>query len=183
VKRVRVPLLLAGLTAALTLSACGVAPTGVIQAGEPATGMDPGTGVFFVSGGTLVGVPRSTAGGMDAATAVRLVFAGPVGSESPYLTTELPRLRTGPDVRTSGRSVVISLPEGVAPLSRLAVRQLVCTAGAAVRAGRPAVGPPDKQSAGSSVPFVRQADPGSVKVRVAGAGWDAVQLDDGCPPL
>jgi hypothetical protein len=54
----RSPLLRSSLAAALfTPSACGIAPTGVVQAGDAATGIKPNTLLYFVVDGTLVAVP------------------------------------------------------------------------------------------------------------------------------
>lgn len=172
--RLRAFLIPAALVAAAA-AGCGVQPSEVVQAGEPATGMAPAIQVFFydryadrtdgadsadstggagsargtgasggvggtdstgstgaagsvgaadasgggsatpVPGGALVAAPR--AGGPSVAAAVRAVFAGPDAAEAAVLTTELPRLPSAPTVRTGGGLVLVTLPDGVAPLT------------------------------------------------------------------
>lgn len=172
---------LTGLAASLVLAACGVPTSGVIQAGDPATGMAPGLNVYFLAGGELVAVPRRVDGGADTATAVRLVFEGPAGAEAYKLRTQLPRLPGPPTVLTDGSSVLVRLPPGVGPLSRPAMAQLACTVG-----GVPPTAPPrtpgtpgtpadSADSAPSAVPTgLPRRLPGRVSLRVSGSGWESV---------
>lgn len=135
--RPRAAALLTSLAAALTLAGCGVPPSGVIQAGGPATGLSPGLTLYFLSpADTLRAVPRPGDGGTDPAAAVRLLFAGPTDAEAEQVRTQLPRTPIAPQVSVHGSTLVIGLP-GLGPLSRLGVDQLVCTATAAWH-GRPA---------------------------------------------
>jgi len=92
------------VAAAVALASCGISPTGVIQAGEPATAQSPSSTLYFLVRGRLVAVPRLTPGA-DVATAVRALFGGPSSAESAKgLVTELPALPTSPVVQTGTAS-------------------------------------------------------------------------------
>ncbi|MFD5800273.1 MULTISPECIES: hypothetical protein [unclassified Streptomyces] len=140
------PLLLAAL---LPLAGCGIPETGVVEAGEPATGvLDPGTApspsraqptpvpvaavpLFFVEDGALASVTRAVPGATDPGTVVLMLFKGPDERERKRgLTTELP-LAAAPTVRVDGASVTVLLPRGTGSLSDTAVDQLACTVAAA----------------------------------------------------
>ncbi|WP_254404903.1 hypothetical protein [Streptomyces sp. AC627_RSS907] len=137
------PLLLATL---LPLSACGIPATGVVEAGEPATGVrGPGSTLapsesapaavpvatallYFVADGALVPVPRPVPGATGLAGTVLMLFEGPDGQERGQgLTTELPPAAVAPTVRTDGTAVTVHLPERTESLSDTAVDQLACT--------------------------------------------------------
>ncbi|MFF6983827.1 hypothetical protein ACFZAV_40625 [Streptomyces sp. NPDC008343] len=137
------------LAALLPLSACGIPQTGVVEAGEPATGVlepapsvaprdteTPGAAagpvtVYFVADGSLVAVRRSVLGSSGPWTAVTMVFAGPDAEERRRgLATELPAISAPPTVHTDGATVTVGLPEQAAELSDTAVDQLACTAAA-----------------------------------------------------
>jgi hypothetical protein len=124
---------LTGLAAALVVAGCGVPPSGVIEAGDPATGMTPGVNLYFLGhNGSLVAVPRQVPVGAGVATAVRLVFAGPVGIEGKEVTTELPQLKIPPAVTVENDGTfLVQLFEQVAPFSKRATEQLTCTVVAA----------------------------------------------------
>ncbi|MET8569457.1 hypothetical protein [Streptomyces sp. NPDC004783] len=133
------------LTAALALSACDIPATGVVEAGEPATGVlePPGSTpaptetralpfttvpLYFLDDGSLVAVPRTVPGPAELGTTVLMLFKGPDAEERGRgLTTGLPRLSTVPTLRTDGASVTVQLPEAAAGLSDTAVDQLACT--------------------------------------------------------
>ncbi|MYR41836.1 hypothetical protein, partial [Streptomyces sp. SID5910] len=154
-------LLPALLTAALALSACDIPATGVVEAGEPATGVleppgatdavespgatrapkEPGAlpfttvPLYFVSHGSLVAVPRTLPGGAELGGTVLILFKGPdPGERERGLTTELPPAGAAPTIRTDGATVTVELPPAAAGLSGTAVDQLACTvAGARLR--------------------------------------------------
>ncbi|WP_329135213.1 hypothetical protein OG552_21145 [Streptomyces sp. NBC_01476] len=199
-----------GLAVLLGLTACGVPPSGVIQAGAPATGMSPATTLYFVARGedaTLVAVPRRTAAPVDPATAVALLLGGPEEYEQPKLGTELPRFSAPPSVFTTSGGVLVTLPKDAPRLGAIAVLQLVCTAGAAFTAGpdtasgKAADSAPTRLGAvprrtfpsetvpGKAVPTAvptapgapRIADPGAVTVSVVGEGWRVTRSADSCP--
>ncbi|MFF0223758.1 hypothetical protein [Streptomyces sp. NPDC004629] len=173
------PLLLA--PALFALSACGIPATGVVEAGGPASGIVPVTPVYFVRDGALVAVRRTTASPGDVQAAVELLFAGPTPAEVlGSLSTEVPGAPTAappapggsfavpgrapadaPTVSVKGDTVTVRLSGGIDRLSRLATRQLVCTAAAAHRIGTPS------------------AD--AVTVTVTVGGWRAKATDGDCP--
>ncbi|MGW8633705.1 hypothetical protein [Streptomyces sp. NPDC055793] len=141
------PLLLAAL---LPLAGCGIPETGVVEAGEPATGVvQPGAApspsqeqptplpvaavpLFFVDDGALAPVTRTVPSATDPGTVVLMLLKGPDDQErSRGLTTELPLTAAAPTVRVDGASVTVLLPRGTSSLSDTAVDQLACTVAAA----------------------------------------------------
>ncbi|MDF6041048.1 hypothetical protein LRD69_02515 [Streptomyces sp. JH14] len=187
----RVAALLTGLTAALTLSACGVPPSDVIQAGAPASGMfSPGpqpsaptlVSVYFLHHGDLAPYLRKVRAPGDFGAVVRLLFDGPTTSEAVTATTELPHLTDTPEVAISGDNTFsIQLPKGVPPFSHLAMRQLACTAAhvAVTFAAQPA--DTNQDGAAAAPPVTAQRSPGHTRVLVLGDGWAMKQSDDSCP--
>lgn len=182
----RLAALLTGLTAALTLSACGVPPSDVIQAGAPASGMfSPGpqpsaptlVSVYFLHHGDLAPHLRKVRGPGDFGTVVRLLFGGPNTSEAVTATTELPHLTDAPKVAISGDNTFsIQLPKGVAPFSHLAMRQLTCTVAHAPSADA------DRGDTPAVPPVHAQRSPRHTSVQVLGDGWTMKQQsDDSCP--
>ncbi|WP_327371422.1 hypothetical protein [Streptomyces sp. NBC_01217] len=187
----RVAALLGGLTAALTLAACGVPPSDVIQAGEPASGMFSPSAkpqvptvipFYFLHNGDLTPYPRKIGNPQDFVTVVRLLFDGPTTSEAATATSKLPRLADTPDVTIErDHTVSIQLPKGVPPLSRLAMRQLACTV-AHVTLPSPAL-PADANRDGApaappaNAPRLRSR----TNVHVLGDGWTMTQSDSSCP--
>ncbi|WP_433891662.1 hypothetical protein [Streptomyces sp. CA-111067] len=202
--RPRAAALLTGLAAALALAGCGVPPSGVIQAGDPATGLSPGLTLYFLSpADTLRAVPRPGDGGTDPAAAVRLLFAGPTDAEAGQVRTQLPRTPIAPQVSVHGSTLVIGLP-GLGPLSRLGVDQLVCTATAAWHGrsarqpGGPATEPPlrpggsgGSEQAPSAAEHAGPPSPPTVTpvptavspvvVVVNGDGWTLPRKEPDCP--
>nr|WP_237555379.1 hypothetical protein [Streptomyces sp. SID4948] len=182
-----------GLAGVLALSGCGVPPSGVIQAGEPATGMPAGITVFFLSStGSLVGVPRFSP--PDLATAVDLLFQGPTSDEAPELSTRLPKLPALPEVEAKDGTILIRVPPGVARFTPPAMQQLVCTAATAYRvepdsaahrqAGTPRVPtfppvPVPAPGVGGSVP-TGLAVPPMVSIHVVGARWAQIEVGHPC---
>lgn len=189
--------LLTGLTAALTLAGCGVPPSGVIQAGEPASGMfSPSPQVlaptvvslYFLRDGDLTAYPRKVDRPADVRAVVGLLFGGPTRTEAATATTELPRLPDRPDVTVDGDNTLsVRLPEGVAPLGHPAMLQLACTA--AEVAGSFAAMPADTGGSGGSggsggtaaAPFGAQRSGAPKNVRVYGDGWTMSQSAGACP--
>ncbi|MFI6086249.1 GerMN domain-containing protein [Streptomyces sp. NPDC051217] len=128
-------------------------PSGVVEVGEPATGMALSNAVYFLDragreagdaqpddGVALRAVARDRVPGLDPVTsAVRQLLAGPTRAESEDLATALPPNTPRPDVTVGtdrdADSVVIRFPAGTPPLGAAALRQLSCTVGLAVRAG------------------------------------------------
>ncbi|MER5687927.1 hypothetical protein [Streptomyces sp. NPDC002205] len=183
--------LLAGLTAALTLSACGVPPSDVIQAGEPASGMfSPGAKssvptvipVYFLHKGDLTPYPRKIGDPGDFGAVVRLLFDGPSTSEAVATTTELPRLTDTPDVTIGGDNTLsIQLPEDVPPLSHLAMRQLACTVAHVALPSAALPADTNRDGAAAAPPVDAQRSPVHTSVHVLGDGWTMTQSDSSCP--
>ncbi|MFH8608912.1 hypothetical protein ACH4D5_15680 [Streptomyces sp. NPDC018029] len=66
---------------ALTLTGCGVRPTGVVDAGEAAGGLTKGLRIYFVSEtGRLEGVTRTTPI-REPAAVIKLLMSGPTEAE------------------------------------------------------------------------------------------------------
>ncbi|MER6163073.1 hypothetical protein [Streptomyces violaceorubidus] len=150
------PLLLAAL---LPLSACGIPETGVVEAGEPATGvLDPDVTsapsesvpeavplvkvpLYFVEDGSLVAVDRTVPGPTDLGSTLLMLFKGPdVKERDRGLTTELPPAAEAPTIRTDGTGVSVRLPRSAGSLSDTAVDQLACTVAVARLRQDPALG-------------------------------------------
>jgi hypothetical protein len=120
-----------GALCALLLSGCGVQPTGVIGAGDPATGLTKGLRLYYVSkSGRLEGVSRPNLKPIKAlADVLKHLGVGPDSAEQKRgLTSPL-----GPspsyDVTGNGNRVVMRSPTTIFPggLDDLPTGQLVCT--------------------------------------------------------
>ncbi|AXG76354.1 hypothetical protein [Streptomyces paludis] len=121
-------LLIAGL--ALT-AGCRIPETGVVQAGEPATGVRAEAFVYLVLDGRLVPVfRRARAAPVDEAGAVAMVLRDLTPDERQAgLSTRLPSLPAGaepPRVTVNGDRISVEL-SFAKPLEGLAMAQLVCT--------------------------------------------------------
>lgn len=185
----RVPAALTGLAAALTLTACGVPSTGVIEAGEPATGVSsphprvaaPGAvAVYFLRDGELAPYVRKALDPGNAELLVRLLFAGPTADEAQAATTQLPRLSGAPEVTIDG-TVTVRLPKGVPALTHLAMLQLACTVAQLPQAAPQLAAP----SGTGTVAAPGQGTPrlsAGATVRVLGDGWTITQSPSSCPP-
>ncbi|MFF4242863.1 hypothetical protein ACFYY2_00110 [Streptomyces sp. NPDC001822] len=175
--------LLFGLTAAAVLAACGVPPSGVIEAGGPATGMispgprpsSPTTTLFFLRDGDLTAYPRMIGAG-DLEAVIRLLFKGPTASESTTATTELPRLTDAFWVMTGDDGILtVQLADEADPLSRKAMLQLACTVAQTTPSGPEP--PADAGTVGGAAH--RSSAPSSIRVR--GDGWTMKQSPYACP--
>ena len=142
--------LVASVLLLCVLCACGIPTTGVVGSGEPATGVQSTTTVYFTGKlGRVIAVPRRTPQRTGVEAAVKLLFQGPSTSEQlAGAFTALPRLKKDPVVRTDGAKVSIELvfdtrPEfarGFTSLDRDdALEQLACTAAGARHAEDPDV--------------------------------------------
>ncbi|WP_436737906.1 hypothetical protein [Streptomyces sp. BBFR102] len=183
-KSIRATALSAGLLASAMLAACGVPPSGVIEAGEPASGMvssDPRpsppttTSLFFLDDGELTAYPRTTGTG-SLAVAVRMLFEGPTPRESVTATTELPRLSRASLVSLDDDGVLsVRLPDERSPLSHQGMLQLICT----VALATPSLPVPLSEEETPDGAVLSPAAPGVVRIR--GDGWTMTQSDDACP--
>ncbi|WP_405585898.1 hypothetical protein [Streptomyces sp. NBC_01190] len=200
-RRARTAAVLTGLAAVLTLSACGVPPSGVIQAGDPATGLTPAISLYFTSGGKLLAISRPVEA--DVTTAVALLFEGPDPMEASKIGTALPWVKVPPVVVDAGPALVlVRLHDGVPRISPLGMSQLVCTVAGVLRQNpdpappannRPTSVPLRDSPASTPTGKTTPASPGSplalprptarqhVTVRVTAPGWSATQGDESCP--
>ena len=184
----RTAALLSGLTAAVALTACGVPPSGVIEAGAPASGMvspsatppsTPATiSVFFLRDGELMPYPYRIGDAGNLEAVVRLLFEASAANEVPAVTTELPRLTDAPRVAIADDGILsVRLPGETAPLSRRAMLQLTCTVNHAASLVPTAVPRAEAEADGDTAR--RSAAPDSL--HVFGDGWSMTQSDHACP--
>ncbi|WP_406481524.1 hypothetical protein [Streptomyces platensis] len=117
------------------LTGCGIAPTDVIDAGEPATGVkspgqpDADVQLFFYGPSGLRSATRPAKTPADPEEAIQLLMKGPNHAERMRgLTSVLPEFLTSPTAHTGEGTVVISLPVGVERLDSASLNQLICTA-------------------------------------------------------
>ncbi|MFH9728083.1 hypothetical protein ACH4M4_34725 [Streptomyces sp. NPDC017254] len=123
--RVRVGVLVSVLGIALV--GCGVQPTGVIGAGEPATGLTRGVRLYFASGSGLRGVPVLDRKVENLNTVVKLLAGGPPPAEQRDGLTNLVELG-GYTVTGRGVRVTVHLEDPYAATGRdQGTGQLVCT--------------------------------------------------------
>ncbi|MFF2846539.1 hypothetical protein ACFVT5_09410 [Streptomyces sp. NPDC058001] len=125
--------------AAALLTGCRIPSTGVVQAGEPATGLNATLLVYFVRDGALFPSERPVDGAVGVEAALMMLLKGPTRDErGTLLTTELPPPADGArPVRATTGTVEIDLPYAK-PISDLALDQLACTAVAAQALESPA---------------------------------------------
>lgn len=144
-------LVLAGvLTGALAagLAGCGIAPTDVIDAGEPATGVkSPGqpesdVQLFFYGPSGLRSATRPAKAPADPNQAIQLLLAGPNHAERMRgLSSVLPVFPGALRAEARNGGVEIELPMNVKLLDSASLNQLVCTA---ANARVPGNKPPDR---------------------------------------
>ncbi|WP_335936378.1 hypothetical protein [Streptomyces sp. PTD5-9] len=119
----------AGVVAALgiVLAGCGVQPTGVVGAGEPASGLTHGARLYFASAGGLRAVPVGDREIKNLSAVVKLLLLGPPpGDRADGLTSfvELP----GFSATGTGTRVTLRLDGVYAGTGRdQGTGQLVCT--------------------------------------------------------
>ena len=113
--------------AALLLSGCGIPATGVVQAGDPATGVRPTAVLYFIADDQLVPVYREVTEPIHVRRAVELLIGGPdVLDRRRGLTTAFTRIST-PAISADGARVSVQLSPYTDPLVPIAARQLICT--------------------------------------------------------
>jgi hypothetical protein len=131
------------------LAGCGIAPTDVIDAGEPATGVkSPGqpeadVQLFFYGPSGLRSATRPAKAPADPEMAIELLLKGPNHAERMRgLSSVLPKFPGSLTTDTTrDGSVVIGLPMDVKRLDSASLNQLVCTA---ANARVPGNKPPDR---------------------------------------
>ncbi|MET9554323.1 GerMN domain-containing protein [Streptomyces sp. NPDC006645] len=185
---------LAVTAAVLCLSSgCGVPPSGVIEVGEPATGMTLSKAVYFLDrtadpgsadpadGTYLHAVARPGIPDVDpVAAAVRELLAGPTPAESEYLTTALPPNLPAPDITVGTESVLIRFPEGTPRLTPAALHQLTCTTTLATRTTHTAR-PPSAPSTGTTSGGAPQQARTTIHITVQGTTAQPAPPMNTCP--
>ncbi|MFB7590086.1 hypothetical protein [Streptomyces sp. NPDC056169] len=115
-------------TAGFALVGCGVQPTGVIGAGEPASGLTRGMRLYYASDSGLRGVPLLDRELKDLNSVMKLLAQGPGPAEQRDGLTSLVQELGGYTVSGTGARVTIRM-DGAYPLSGhdQGTGQLVCT--------------------------------------------------------
>ncbi|MFF5773470.1 GerMN domain-containing protein [Streptomyces californicus] len=124
-------LALAVLTAVLApLAGCGVGvrPTGVLDAGEPASGLTRGKRLYYASDTGLRAVPLLDREGDELAAVMKLLAQGPTAAERRQGLTTLLHAPAGYTVTGDGPRVTVELTGPYwAQVRDQATGQLVCT--------------------------------------------------------
>lgn len=117
------------------LTGCGIAPTDVIDAGEPASGVKaPGEPVadvqlFFYGPSGLRSATRPAKAPVDPEQAIQLLMEGPNHAERMRgLSSVLPKFPGRLTAASGEGTVVITLPMNAKLLDSASLNQLVCTA-------------------------------------------------------
>ncbi|MEV5595536.1 hypothetical protein [Streptomyces sp. NPDC052496] len=124
-----------GALAASTLTGCGIAPTGVIDAGEPAHGLKapgkpaPDVQLYFLGPTGLRPASRPATAPVGPEEAINLLLKGPNDAERQRgLTNVLPWLPGGISAEAADGKVTVHLPMNAKRLDTPSMSQLVCTA-------------------------------------------------------
>ncbi|MEV8362401.1 GerMN domain-containing protein [Streptomyces niveus] len=135
-------------------SGCGVPPSGVVEVGEPATGMTLSKAVYFLDAeSSLHAVARPEISDTNpVAAAVRELLAGPTPAESEYLTTALPPDLPQPEITVGTATILIRFPTGTPRLTPAALHQLTCTTALTTHPTRPRPAPPSVAAAPQQSP-------------------------------
>lgn len=159
------------LAAGLVAAGCGIPTTGVVEAGEPASGIRSVTTLYFVLPNDALAVRRIETGGLNGvgpSVALLLKGLGPGDAKTMGLSTRLPLPTQAPDIRTAAGRVDVDLHAAAPRLSPVAVDQVVCTAAAAYReAGDAGTGPVRVTVALDGRPQAGSADQPTVCARAA----------------
>ncbi|MEU3961268.1 hypothetical protein AB0F42_15785 [Streptomyces buecherae] len=116
-----------GLGLVLGLAGCGVQPTGVVDAGEPASGLTRGMRLYYAAEGGLRAVPLLDREVTELNSVIKLLAQGPPLAEQRDGLTSLVQL-SGASATGSGSRVTVRY-EGPYPADGrdLGTGQLVCT--------------------------------------------------------
>ncbi|UQA91857.1 hypothetical protein [Streptomyces halobius] len=125
-----------GAVLTVALAGCGIAPTDVIDAGEPAAGVKaPGESpaadvqLFFYGPSGLRSATRPAKAPVDPEDAIQLLLEGPNHAERMRgLSSVLPKFPGRLTTATGQGTVVITLPMNAKFLDSASLNQLVCTA-------------------------------------------------------
>ncbi|MCX4823948.1 hypothetical protein OG883_29555 [Streptomyces sp. NBC_01142] len=112
----------------IALMGCGVQPTGVIGAGEPASGLTRGMRLYYASDSGLRGVPLLDREVKDLNAVVKLLAGGPPPAEQRDGLTSLVQELGGYSVTGTGSRVTVRLDGPYTATGRdQGTGQLVCT--------------------------------------------------------
>ncbi|MCX5339852.1 hypothetical protein [Streptomyces atratus] len=115
-------------TLATALVGCGVQPTGVIGAGEPASGLTRGIRLYYASDNGLRAVPLPDKEIKDLDAVMKLLAVGPSPAEQRDGLTSLVQQLGGYSVTGTGTRVTVHLDGPYAESGRdQGTGQLVCT--------------------------------------------------------
>lgn len=148
-------------------SGCGVPPSGVVEVGEPATGMRLSKAVFFLDRADsaqprdetpLHAVPRPQIPDSNPLpTALRQLLAGPTPTESTTLTTALPANLPFPKITITPTTITLHFPPPTPRLPPEALRQLTCTTTLTTQSPRPS--PPEPAPTDATLGGISGATP------------------------
>ncbi|MEU6557122.1 hypothetical protein ABZ915_43830 [Streptomyces sp. NPDC046915] len=144
--RHRRPGRMAGLVLLAAVTGCGVQPTGVIDAGEPTSGLTKGMRVYFASDTGLRGVSRPDREVTELGSTIKLLIAGPNASEQHSGLTNLVESAGTCTATGHGKQVTLDMPGTLLSAgNRLLNGQLVCSPARAQSVLEPDVRPDDVQ--------------------------------------
>ncbi|MFD9034627.1 hypothetical protein ACFVZW_26355 [Streptomyces sp. NPDC059567] len=127
------------------LAGCGVRPTEVIDAGEPASGLSTGLRIYFASDKGLRAVPRHNKL-KDLNSVIKLLTAGPNTAEQTSGLLSLVEPPGSYDAVGNGTKVMLAMPGAhLTPDNHLLSGQLVCSLAHAQSMLNPKVHPDDVQ--------------------------------------
>ncbi|GGZ56017.1 hypothetical protein GCM10010387_57670 [Streptomyces inusitatus] len=112
----------------IALMGCGVQPTGVVSAGEPASGLTRGIRIYFASAGGLRAAPLLDIG-VDGLTAVvKVLFKGPSEADRRDGLSTVLHFDGGYSATGKGARVTVDIDGHYAEVERAqGTGQLVCT--------------------------------------------------------
>ncbi|MGW7362776.1 GerMN domain-containing protein [Streptomyces sp. NPDC054841] len=111
------------------LAGCGVQPTGVVDAGEPATGLTKGLRLYYARDARLQGVPRPDTPVTNLDSVIKLLSTEPTPAEQERGLSNLVRVTGAYEATGSGDRITLRIPgtDLAGERNRLAVGQLVCS--------------------------------------------------------
>ncbi|MEU7637064.1 MULTISPECIES: GerMN domain-containing protein [unclassified Streptomyces] len=128
------------------VAGCGIRPTGVIDAGEPITGLSKGMRIYFASDTGLRGVSRPGLQVRQLDSVLKLLLTGPNESEQKSGLTNLVLLDGSYHASANGNRVTLDAPDTyLSADDRLRNGQLVCSLARAQAVLHPTLRPDDIQ--------------------------------------
>ncbi|MFE3768011.1 hypothetical protein [Streptomyces sp. NPDC059122] len=128
------------------VAGCGIRPTGVIDAGEPITGLSKGMRIYFASDTGLRGVSRPGLQVRQLDSVLKLLLTGPNESEQKSGLTNLVLFDGSYHASANGNRVTLDAPDTyLSADDRLRNGQLVCSLARAQAVLHPTLRPDDIQ--------------------------------------